>query len=163
MDELKKKYIELQIEAHDDLVGSVKLYFSFATGAAVLLVNAASQPSNLTPGWQALSLSFMGVATFAFALSAVCAMRATTQFSRIKSSMAQCLNDAEATEKAGDVWLAAAGHKLTYLAKELDKMTGSFNVGLAVSVLFVFVRIVAATTTWFNTWHSTVPHTDFWP
>jgi hypothetical protein len=103
IDNLKAKAIDLQMESHDDLVGSVKLYFSFSTGAAVLLVNASAQPNTLTPGWQFACLSALALGAFAFTIAAIRAMRSTIYFSRIKSSIARSLGAGDETVgKIGD-------------------------------------------------------------
>jgi hypothetical protein len=147
-DPLTIKTLEIHMQSHDDLVGSVKLYFSFCTGAAVLLTNAAAQPSTLPLGWQFASLVCMGFSALFFATAAIRAMRSTVRFSTIKSSYAKNLTHVGEEERLGDKWLKESGDKLDSANRELGQMEKAFNIAIALSVLFVLVRILAAASLW---------------
>jgi hypothetical protein len=152
--DLTFKALDFQMQAHDDLVGSVKLHFSFSTGAAVLLVNAAAQPSNLTPGWQLACIIPLVFAALCFAIAAVRAMRATIQFSRLKSDIARNLPGADQVQNAGDIWFQkSGGEKVAGVTEELNKMQRAFTIGMVSAIAFALLRVLAAATLYLNSVH----------
>jgi hypothetical protein len=134
--EVKLRGLDIIVQSHDDLAGSVKLYFSFSTGAAVLLVNLAGQTINSSPAYQFWSLFALMIAAVLFAWSAVRAMQATIHFSIVKSRIGRSFKNFGDVELLGDKFLDDSKDERDNLEKELKKMEKTFAAALIFSLLF---------------------------